>query len=88
MDHLPWCDLYTDVITAQKWVHSERPRHGVRVARRVLQGAANEGDRQPVPLKKAALCLRHSLTQASVPYRKWSEDQAEVFMTTVLPDVH
>ncbi|MCT9141715.1 hypothetical protein [Streptomyces violarus] len=87
MDHLPWCDLYSDVITALKWVHSEDPAMAVRVARRALQDAANEGDRQPVPLKNAARCLRHSLTQASVPYGTWSQEKAEAFVTAVLMDV-
>ncbi|MFB7575676.1 hypothetical protein [Streptomyces sp. NPDC056165] len=56
------------------------------VARRALQGAAAEGDFHPVPLKDGALCLRHSLTQVSAPYGKWSQDQAETFVTAVLLD--
>ncbi|WP_328418517.1 hypothetical protein OG542_40225 (plasmid) [Streptomyces violaceus] len=87
MDNLRWSDLYVDVITALKWVHSVDPATAVNVARRALQDAADEGDKQPVPLKESALCLRHSLTQASVPYGKWSQDQAEAFVTAVLMDV-
>ncbi|MFC8394847.1 hypothetical protein [Streptomyces sp. NPDC057238] len=85
--NLRWSDLYTDVITALKWIHSVDPARAVHVARRALQDAADEGDKQPVPLKEAALCLHHSLTQASVPYGKWSEDQTEAFMTAVLLDI-
>lgn len=59
----------------------------MRVAQRALQDAADEGAKQPVPLNDAALCLRHSLTQTSTPYGKWTEDQAEAFMTAVLLDV-
>ncbi|WP_263981465.1 hypothetical protein [Streptomyces naphthomycinicus] len=40
-----------------------------------------------MPLREAALCLRHSLTQASGPYGKWSEEQAEAFVTAVLLDI-
>ncbi|MEU0061706.1 hypothetical protein [Streptomyces sp. NPDC006334] len=87
VDKLRWTDLYVDVITALKWVHSVDPQTAVYVARHALQEAADEGDKQPVPLKEAALCLRHSLTQASVPYGKWSEEQAEAFVTAVLLDV-
>ncbi|WP_338775249.1 hypothetical protein [Streptomyces sp. DG1A-41] len=87
LDNLRWTDLYVDVITALKWVHSVDPATAVYVARRALQDAADEGDKQPVPLKEAALCLRHSLTQGSVPYGKWSEEQAEAFVTAVLLDV-
>ncbi|MCX4538445.1 hypothetical protein OHA79_50835 (plasmid) [Streptomyces sp. NBC_00841] len=86
-DNLRWSDLYVDVITARKWVHSVDPETAVYVARRALQEAADEGDRQAAPLKDAALCLRHSLTQASVPYGKWSETQAEAFVTAALLDV-
>ncbi|WP_327350113.1 hypothetical protein OG772_36135 [Streptomyces sp. NBC_01321] len=65
-DNLRWSDLYVDVITALKWVHSVDPETAVYVARRALQEAADDGDRQAAPLKDAALCLRHSLTQCVV----------------------
>ncbi|MET9443103.1 hypothetical protein [Streptomyces sp. NPDC006610] len=87
VDNLSGTDLYADVIAALKWVHSVDPQTAVYVARHALQDAADEGDRHPVPLKEAALCLRHSLTQASVPYGKWSQGQAEAFVTAVLLDV-
>ena len=87
VDNLSGSDLYVDVITALKWVHSVDPQTAVYVARHALQEATDEGDQHPVPLKDAALCLRHSLTQASVPYGKWSQDQAEAFVTAVLLDV-
>ncbi|MFJ9101111.1 hypothetical protein ACIRJM_21895 [Streptomyces sp. NPDC102405] len=88
MDNLRFTDLYVDVIKALKWVHSVDPAMAVRVARRALQDAADEGDKLPVPLKDSALCLRHSLTQSSVPYGKWSEDQADAFVTAVLLDIN
>jgi hypothetical protein len=37
-----------------------------------------------VPLKDAVLCLRHSLTQAGMPFGKWSQDQAETFVAAAL----
>lgn len=84
---LRFTDLYVNVITALKWVYSVDPQTAVRVARRALQEAADEGDRHPVPLPDGARCLRHSLTQASMPYGEWSQDQAEAFVTAVLLDV-
>ena len=87
VDNLSGSDLYVDVITALKWVHSVDPQTAVYIARHALQEAVDEGDRHPVPLKDAALCLRHSLTQTSESYGKWSHDQAEAFVTAALMDV-
>ncbi|MFD5589340.1 hypothetical protein ACFWII_36825 [Streptomyces sp. NPDC127063] len=87
VDNLSGADLYVDVVSALKWVHSVDPQRAVYVARRALQDAADEGDQNPVPLKEAALCLRHSLTQASSPYGRWSQEQAHAFITAVLLDV-
>lgn len=87
VDNLSGTDLYVDVISALKWVHSVDPATAVYVARHALLEAADEGDKQPVPLKEGALCLRHSLTQASVPYGKWSRGRAEAFVTAVLMDI-
>lgn len=87
-DNLSGSDLYVDVITALKWVHSVDPETAVFVARNALVEAADEGDSNPVPLKDAVLCLRHSLTQASVPYGKWSQHQAEAFVTAALLGIH
>lgn len=86
-DNLRWSDLYEDVITALKWVHSVERETAVYVARRALQEAADGGDRQAAPLKDAALRLQHSLTQASVPYGKRSETQAEAFVTAAPLDI-
>ncbi|MFD4757434.1 hypothetical protein ACFWOJ_00655 [Streptomyces sp. NPDC058439] len=79
---LPACDLYADIVKALKWVHSVDPERAVTVTRRALTDAASDGGGPP--LDAAARCLRHSLTQASVPYGTWTEDQAESFVTAVL----
>ncbi|GHB74737.1 hypothetical protein GCM10010377_76450 [Streptomyces viridiviolaceus] len=72
------------MITALKRIHSADQATAVRVARRALQEAADEGDKHPVALKEEALCLRHSLGRPASPYGKWSQEHAEAFVTAVL----
>ncbi|MGY3676448.1 hypothetical protein [Streptomyces sp. TE33382] len=81
-DTLPVADLAVDIIKALKWVHSVDPDTAVSLAWRALTTVSSDTD--GLTLEAASRCLRHSLTQGSAPYGKWTSDQAERFVTAAL----
>lgn len=85
-DDLPACDLYPDIIRALKWVHSQDPDRAVWLAWHALEevGGYTSSDEDGPSAEAVARCLRFSLTRETPPFDKWSEDEADRFVTAAL----
>ncbi|WP_435242981.1 hypothetical protein [Streptomyces cucumeris] len=80
-EELSASDLYFEIVEALKWVHATNADTAVHLVSRALAEATDEGG---PTLDAAAQCLRHSLTQSSGSYGKWTADEAERFLTAAL----
>ncbi|GAB2872697.1 hypothetical protein [Streptomyces mayteni] len=83
-DDLPSCDLYVDIIQALKSVYEVNPQTSVFLAGHALRNVSTPSvvTGEGVPLRAAAECLRHSLTQGNS--EEWTDDKAQSFVTAAL----
>ncbi|MFD9496879.1 hypothetical protein ACFWA1_35995 [Streptomyces sp. NPDC060005] len=82
---LPAMDLYPDIIRALKWVHTEDPERALWLVWSTFQDVSSYAeDGSGPPLENAVRCVRHSLTQDSPPLGRWTEEEAECFVTEAM----